>query len=683
MSRRLCLLLWLLMYVHPAHATLPPVRVTKATGPTYHNTFTALYESLAAGSPATAQAQAVKVNGDWRLDRPLDITCNGGFDSGFTAGTGYTTLGGTLTVGSGTLTANRLIVSTPGTAPLGALSGSGSVARSLLTYADLTGGVTPALVDGSAFALPANAAMPAHVFEGHLSIPEAGQSPVFIVHTDDYSYASTAQRKVLPAFSFDFVQNGSYLIPATQGLSITGNSYWNYIVGPGRVWRETGDQGLSRASFPFALVERNANCTHNGMMTFLFDNSSVSKVSYEITQETCKYFKLDMAGQLSASYTPASVAGAAAIKADHAAEIANRLPTRPIAALVDDFPGSGVQLANIGKMDQAEHMTAYGLLVNGINYVSDCGTRYGLYPFCDNMRLPSYSTAKSAFASMAMMRLGQKYGKDLVYNSRIVDFIYPPEYQSRPGNWNYQDVTTFRNTLDMATGRFYYSEFETDENYYMTNFFLAENYDSTIYYAFQFTQYLPPGQRWVYHSSDTFLVTRAMNNFLVYYANDTGKDIFNMVRDEVFKPLHLSAGAMTTLRTDNSSTGKPFGGFGLFWSQDDIAKLGLFLNNFGGAYDDTQILNPEMLADSMQKTSNHGYLTSATDATLYYNNAFWAAPWGAPYTCTFWTPFMSGYGGISVVMMPNGSTYYEVNDNAETKWSYALAESNKLRPMCP
>ncbi|NTW89225.1 MAG: hypothetical protein HGB26_08980, partial [Desulfobulbaceae bacterium] len=325
----------------------------------------------------------------------------------------------------------------------------------------------------------------------------------------------------------------------------------------------------------------------------------------------------------------------------------------------EHFPGSGVQLANIGIMTNPEHMTAYGLVINGINYVSDCVTRYGLYPFCDSMRLASYSTAKSAFAGIALMRLGQKFGKDLVSNSRIVDYIAPAEYLWF-GKWNGADMTTFKNTLDMATGHYYYASFETDENSYMNDFFLAENYDTTIHFAFKFPAYSPPGQLWVYHSSDTFIVTRAMNNFLVAKSG-AGQDIFNMLRDEVFKPLHLSAGAMTSLRTDNSSVGKPFGGFGLFLTQDDIAKLGIFLNNLGGAYNGSQILEPDMLADGLQKTGNHGYLTSATTATLFYNNSFWAeqrGPGSIPaYACAFWTPFMSGYGGITVALMPNGSTY--------------------------
>ena len=52
-----------------------------------------------------------------------------------------------------------------------------------------------------------------------------------------------------------------------------------------------------------ALVERNANCVHNGLLTFLFDDSKISQVRYQITHETCEYFQFDMWGQVGATYT--------------------------------------------------------------------------------------------------------------------------------------------------------------------------------------------------------------------------------------------------------------------------------------------------------------------------------------------------------------------------------------------
>jgi len=566
------------------------------------------------------------------------------------------------------------------TVPGDPLTGSGVVSRTLLTYANLTTGTSTAPVDDSAFALPANAAMPDHVFEGRLELSSEATSGGFSEVKDTFAYTGNGDnpRKHLPEFSFEFVQNGSHLIPVQQGLSYTGHAYWNYIVGPGRVWKETTDNGYSRAAFPFALIQRNANCTHNGVMTFLFNGSGISKVRYQITQETCAYYKINMWGQLTGTYSPYSVTNAATYKSNHATEVSNRLPTKPIADLAADFPASGVNVATFGSGVTAAHMTYYGVIINGTNYVSGCTTRYGTYAFCSNMRASSYSTAKSAFTSITLMRLGQVYGPG-VYNQLIKDYV--PEYTGSVGTWT---SVTFNNTIDMATGNYRLAGYESDEGgSYMDTFFLAEPYSSKIAAAFNFPYKVAPGTFWNYHSSDTFIVTRAMNNYLQSQAG-SGADIFNMVRDEVYAPIKLSAGTMTSLRTDNSSTGAPFGGYGLFWTQDDIAKVAKLLNNDNGMADGVQLLQTDMLADSMQQDAVDRGLDTTGSPVFKYNNAFWAKQFTSAdgYTCSFYTPFMSGYGGITVVMMPNGATYYYFSDNEEYSWSSSVNEANKLVPHC-
>jgi hypothetical protein len=44
---------------------------------------------------------------------------------------------------------------------------------------------------------------------------------------------------------------------------------------------------------------------------------------------------------------------------------------------------------------------------------------------------------------------------------------------------------------------------------------------------------------------------------------------------------------------------------------------------------------------------------------------------------------MSGYGGITVAMAPNGATYYITGDKEEFIWKDQITETNKLSPMCP
>ena len=159
-----------------------------------------------------------------------------------------------------------------------------------------------------------------------------------------------------------------------------------------------------------------------------------------------------------------------------------------------------------------------------------------------------------------------------------------------------------------------------------------------------------------------------------------------MMKNEVYSPINLSTG-VSTIRTDNASFGSPFGGYGLFWTRDDIAKVAKLLNNDNGFANGTQILQPDMLADSMQDDATDRGLDTTGGTGFKYNNGFWAedfTPAQFPqYSCTFWVPFMSGYGGITVVMAPNGATYYYFSDNEEFSWYDAVHEMNKLAPMCP
>ncbi|MFD4510270.1 hypothetical protein [Streptomyces sp. NPDC058457] len=562
------------------------------------------------------------------------------------------------------------------------LTGSGTVSRTLLTRTDLTSGTSSAPVNDSAFAVPSGAAAPSHTFEGTLTLSGTATGGGFRELTDTYNRTSSADStwKHLPSVSVTFVQNGSHLIPTVRGLTYTGSGVWNLQTGAGRVWDETSDNGMTRASFPFSLVERNANCVHNGEMTFLFDGTSISQVRYQITQETCDYQKFDMWGQLSATYTQATVTGATALKNAYATEVADRLPTKPISALTTDYPDAGIDTSKFGSGVTAADMTGYGVYVNGVNYTSSCTTRYGSYAFCSDMLLPSYSTAKSAFTSVAAMRLQQLYGSS-VASEPVKNWV--SETSSSSGDWS---NVTLDNTLDMATGNYTSSGYETDESgSTMSNFFAAESYSAKMSSALSFPHKTTPGSRWVYHTSDYFLAARVENNYLQSKAGSSA-DIYNLVRDDVYTPLHLSPDVLTTERTGNSASGSPFGGYGLFWTQDSIAKVAKLLNNDAGQINGTQVLNSSALASTMQQNSSDRGVTTSGSTAFKYNNGVWAlqfTPSSYPqYNCSFYVPFMSGYGGITVAMAPNGATYYYFSDNDEFSWAAAVNETNKINPMC-
>ncbi len=593
-------------------------------------------------------------------------------------------------------------------AAVNSLGGTGHVSRKWLTRNELFGMISPsAPVDDSAgFAIPADGAEPTQSFEGTLTLNNPETSGKFTELSDVFELipSSDSPWKHLAPFSFQFVQNGSYLIPAEQGLAITGSHSWNYIVGPGRVWREDSDQGYMRASLPFSLVQRNQNCVHNGEMTFLFSaakSPQISNVYYQITQETCYPMKFNMWGIVSASYTPKTVTESATLKEIYAAELSHRMSTRPFSALSTDFPKSGINFeAFTHAYKHPEDITTFGVIINGINYVAGCPTRFGEYAFCADMRLPSYSIAKSVFAGVALMRLGQLYGRG-IYNQLIKNYV--PQYVLG-GKW---DTTTFGNASDMATGNYNLAAYEADEDSpTMDKFLVDEDYPSKIADAFAFRQnYAPPGTKWIYQSSATFILTQAMNAYLQQQRANNA-DLFNMVRDDVYKPLRVSQGVLTTIRTGNSPTGAPSGYYGLFFNQDDIAKMADFLNNGRGVINGTQVLDSTRLNEALFRGTPNSSVpgvpiegtntASALGAAALgreavansrrYSHGFWGryiSPTEFPqYPCDFWITFMAGYGGNIVAMLPNGVTFYIFSDGKEFPWMNPVQEINKLIPAC-
>ena len=549
--------------------------------------------------------------------------------------------------------------------------GGGILDRKLLTYDDLMSGFNyQSPVDESALTIPGDALAPKHSFEGRLEL--IGES-----NTGEIKYlrGGTEVAPNLPDFDFEFVQQDGYLIPVQRGLIITEQEQWNYYLEPGRVWSEPGDGETSRASFPFALSWKGSNAIHNGTMTFLFSDVGVSKVWYQVTQETAIGIRVDMWGLLNANYHRGSVKGSDQVFNAFTQELVNRFPTKPIETLADDYPE--VDITAFGRGVSPEAMTWFGFVVNGVNYVGGCQTRYGVYPYCESMRAPSYSTAKSAFAAVALMRLAQKYDQD-VGNLLIKDYV--PEAADSLGDWS---AVTFDHVLDMATGNYSSSVRMVDEEHWNTDpFWLEDYYDERISAAFNWPNTTPPGTVWVYRTFDTFILTRAMHNFLQTQAS-ANADIFDFVVEEVYKPLKMEPGVFATLRTkDNNWHGQPFGGYGLWWVPDDLAKLTTFLNVNQGMINGEQVLQPDLLADALQRDPNDRGVDR--DGNGKYNNAFWANEYSSQSgsDCEFWVPHMYGYSGILIALMPNGTAYYYASDNQEFTSTAAIQESDVIISMC-
>ena len=111
-----------------------------------------------------------------------------------------------------------------------------------------------------------------HEFEGTLIVPE------FVMHNSLGTADSARPWEYFPGFSMDFFTHGNVLVPVSREvIQPPGDrNYWRIAVSPGTIWSEPGDSGLSRASFPFALVNNSFNDVHNGLATLVYDETQVS-----------------------------------------------------------------------------------------------------------------------------------------------------------------------------------------------------------------------------------------------------------------------------------------------------------------------------------------------------------------------------------------------------------------------
>lgn len=500
-----------------------------------------------------------------------------------------------------------------------------------------------------------------------------GAADEFVVYEDSFEYAGRVGRtlRIFPTVDLEWIQTAGSVIPLDTRVQDVNHPDWEIAFQAGRVWQHAG-HAQHHYAIPFALLEKNANCTHNGMLRWTINSDGeAATAAYLIASETCAYFKFDMWGELHADVDLQDADPQRRQADDYLQSRAARLPVAPIATINAAFPKiDSSAFGPVGKM-KAEDMTVYGFIVNGRHYRSDCATRRGAYPACDDMLLPSYSTAKSVFAGLALMRL-----QELVPGA--TDAVIGTLVDECAGE-DWADVT-IENALDMATGHYLGNGYEADESLPQhVEFLYAERHADKIEFACDFfPRRSAPGTVWVYHSSDSYLAGTAMRA-LLEARRETQVDIYaELLVAPFWRPMRLSPVILSSRQTADN-TAQALAGWGLSYLSDDIARIAAWLVQ----QTSPDGLDPHLYAGAMQRRPDDPGL-AAGGPGFRYNNGFWAHDIAGYIGCAdpVWVPFMSGYGGISVVLFPNETVYYYFSDGYTQRWREAAVESNKIRNMC-
>ena len=144
-----------------------------------------------------------------------------------------------------------------------------------------------------------------------------GESSImqFQVLQDTFKYTRTTGKKLgqLPLTEFDIViADDGRVIPSTRGLHVTQNEYWNIIFEPGSWYLQNEKVSVV---LPFALIEKNANCTHQGII--IIENNTAG---YQIASETCQYFQFNVLGRSDIQLTTKIKGSSDAVIASHTNE---------------------------------------------------------------------------------------------------------------------------------------------------------------------------------------------------------------------------------------------------------------------------------------------------------------------------------------------------------------------------
>ena len=468
--------------------------------------------------------------------------------------------------------------------------------------------------------------------------------------------------KNIPKFEIEISSLDGKVYPKNTKIIETNHLFWNIQFGVGSSKLEISSSN-TLITLPFSLIHKSANCIHNGIGVFSISNDNqISNIIFEIASETCAYYKFDYVGLYSANF-----------------QFTNALPNLSnnsdkniisIENLYKRYNLTNKSFLNSDYIDPS-NVTMFGLIDSNNHYVSSCMTRLGNYPFCDQILLPSYSLAKSIAGTFSLSLLESQYGS--ISNLYVSDLV--PECYGR--KWK---NVTLNNLSDMSTGQYFNSTHDFDESSVASSeviFMFEEHKDKIKKACSAFPKKTKPGTRFVYHTSDTYILGLALNNYL--QSNSNRKDYFNDVLIPFLEANNLSQTSQSVLAT-NDNIKQSYTGWGMFFLRSDLDRLATIIHNIKNN-SSTQLT---YLYDALNPNDNNSLL-AIPSVNIYYNNGFWSRKFDKNiFNCSedVWIPFMSGFGGITFAFFPNGMSYYYFSDGYEFAWESAIFSSHSIKPFC-
>ena len=524
-------------------------------------------------------------------------------------------------------------------------------------------GITP--VDNAAFA-PGKDALPAPGFAGVLHVDSTTMRTLPALAKPVLDGRDARQ---FPGVSLGFVTLGDVLVPLERGAMVRETaagavpSYWRVIPQFGRVWREQRDGDWSRAAFPLMLVNDTENHAHQGLATFLYRDGKVSSLRVQFVQQTAPYLLSPHSvlwGSIPATASSIDTARIEKELATATAELASRLPSRPLAELRARLPAG--TLDGLGGPVLPKWQVAVGLVHDGTLYYEASPTPYGGYPYPLEMRFGVRSVMKAIAPPLALLRLAEVYGP-YVLNLRIGDYV--------PGLDPKWSRIRFIDAANMATGFGGTGTLKTHPNDEGDGY-LEANYDAW-YTAHSQADKLAqinanlrpypwePGTVMRYRDQDHYLLGIAVDRFLKSVRGPDA-DAWEMLQQEVFQPIGIAHAPAVRTREAGDRDGPVWFNAGYYPTLDDLAKIALLFED-EGRHGDKQLLHRELTREllaargAIDKKGDGSVATAAPGADAppanLYKMGFHFTPYvGSRSRQLHYLPTMSGFGDNEVILFP-------------------------------
>jgi len=502
-----------------------------------------------------------------------------------------------------------------------------------------------------------------HSINGRISLGKVLGSGFTLIKDENNFFKEF--HKDFPNFTIEIVEKDGEVIPSNAGLIYTNHPLWNIQFGKGKGYFDK-NLNVSVILLPFSLMHKNANCVHTGISIFSLDEQKKSSnIIFQVASETCSYYKFDYVSIYNGQFESLSGKNTMSSK-----NTSNGVEKKSFEELYDAYKIEANSFAD-SRYFSAENVTIFGLIDGKKHYQSVCNTRLGTNIFCDQIVLPSYSLAKSIAGTLSLSLINDAYEDISQYN--VSDLI--PECNKK--KWS--DVT-LENLSDMSTGQYFSTNFDYDESSLATTNFLfrADSHKQKVKIACNsFPRKKRPGKSFIYHTTDTYLLGVALNSYLINNTSDS--DYFNDVLVPFLEGYNFSSISKFSLRTIDENYNNALTGLGMYFSVNDLYHLSNILHSVKNNSSKNIFLH-----DALNPNYSNS-LEAIRSANIFYNNGFWSKVFDKNlFGCKedIWIPFMSGFGGITFALLPNGMSYYYFSDGYVYSWEDAVLAAHTMRSFC-